>query len=206
MLEASQADVVLSHAPEQETATLQRHPSWFYRKVLYNDFVIVGPARDPAGIKSLTDAVQAMNRIVASGQRFVSRGDESGTHERERQLWNFAGVVPPTDQVIVAGAAMGQTLRVASGVGAYTLTDRSTFEALRGSIELSILVEGDPRLLNTYAVVADPAKHRGLLFARWLAGGEGRKVLEQLIRRGDVRAFNLWPLDRDATRPESRPF
>jgi tungstate transport system substrate-binding protein len=206
MLDANRADVVISHAPEQEAKALKEHPTWFYRKILYNDFLIVGPSNDPARIAGLTDAVTAMKRILESHQRFLSRGDESGTHERERQLWAAAGVAPNPDQVIVAGAGMGQTLRIASATGAYTLTDRGTFEMLSPSLRLRIVVAGDPGLLNTYAVLAAPSNDRGLRFARWLAEGEGRRVLADTLRNGQVRGFTLWPPDRDATRLDSRPF
>jgi tungstate transport system substrate-binding protein len=117
MLETGGADVVISHAPEREARVISEHPTWFYRKILYNDFLIVGPSADPASIAGLTDAVTAMKRLLESHQRFLSRGDESGTHERERQLWAAAGVAPNPDQVIVAGAGMGQTLRIASATG-----------------------------------------------------------------------------------------
>jgi len=206
MLEADGADVVISHAPEREAKALQDHPTWFYRKILYNDFLIVGPSSDPARIAGQTDAVTAMKRILESHQRFLSRGDESGTHEREQQLWAAAGVVPKPDQVVVAGAGMGQTLRIASATGAYTLTDRGTFEMLSPSLRLRIVVAGDPVLLNTYAVLAAPSNDRGLRFARWLAEGDGRRVLEETLGNGEVRGFTLWPHDCDGTRPDSRPF
>jgi tungstate transport system substrate-binding protein len=91
MLEGGQADVVISHAPEHEAAALQKHPTWIRRAILYNRFVIVGPADDPAGVAGSKDAAKAMKRILESGARFLSRGDQSGTHERERQLWTAAG-------------------------------------------------------------------------------------------------------------------
>jgi tungstate transport system substrate-binding protein len=206
MLAANEADVVIGHAPEQEARALHAHPAWFYRKILYNDFLIVGPPVDPASIAGMTDAVTAMKRVVESHQRFLSRGDESGTHERERQLWAAAGIHPRSDQVIVAGAGMGQTLRIASETGAYTLTDRGTFEMLSHALSLRALVAGDPRLLNTYAVVADSTNEPGVRFAHWLADGDGRRALADTLRSGEVRGFTLWPTDHDGTRPDSRPF
>ena len=100
------------------------HPDWRYRKILYNDFLIVGPAEDPAGVRAATDVVDAMTRIARSPSKFLSRGDESGTHERERELWAAAGATPDASHLVVAGAGMGQTLRIAGSSGAYTLTDR----------------------------------------------------------------------------------
>jgi tungstate transport system substrate-binding protein len=206
MLEANRADIVISHAPEREAETLRRHPTWFYRKFLYNDFLIVGPADDPASIAGLTDAAEAMKRILQSGHRFLSRGDESGTHEREGQLWTAAGLEPKPDQVIVAGAGMGQTLRIASETGMYTLTDRGTFEMLSSSLRLKTLLAGDSRLLNTYAILTDPANERGVKFARWLVDGDGRSLLTDVLSSGEIRGFTVWPADRAGTRPESRPF
>jgi tungstate transport system substrate-binding protein len=205
MLAAGSADVVISHAPARETAALAAHPSWTYRKILYNDFLIVGPPEDPAGVAGAGDAVEAMTRIAQSAARFLSRGDESGTHERERDLWASAGVEPEPARLVVAGAGMGQTLRVAGSTGAYTLTDRGTYEALRESIRLRVLLEGDPRLLNTYAVVADPRSESGALFARWLSEGAGRDVMEEVLRAGRVRGFVLWPSGAPGSAPAARP-
>ena len=207
MLAAGQAEVAISHAPEQEAAALTQHPTWFYRKILFNQFLIVGPADDPARIAGLTDAPAAMKRILDSGERFLSRGDESGTHERERQFWKAAGV--PQNQlaeVIVAGASMAQTLRSASETRSYTLTDGGTFAKLSSSLRLRELVTADPRLLNTYAVLADPQNARGLDFARWLATGKGRDVLAEVLNAGRVRGFTLWPSTRPGTSPDASPF
>jgi tungstate transport system substrate-binding protein len=205
MLAADQADVVISHAPQREAEALRSHPTWCYRKILYNDFLLVGPPNDPAGISGTSDAAKAMRNILESRQRFLSRGDESGTHERERELWAAAGVNPQSSQIVVAGAGMGQTLRIASETDAYTLTDRGTFEMLSGSLRLRVLVAGDSQLLNTYAVMAPPVNDQGIRFARWLAEGEGRRVLAATVSPGGIRGFTIWPEGRDGTRPESRP-
>jgi tungstate transport system substrate-binding protein len=205
MLAAGSADVVISHAPARENAALAAHPSWTYRKILYNDFLIVGPPDDPAGVAGAGDAVDAMRRIAQSDVRFLSRGDESGTHERERDLWSSAGVEPEPARLVIAGAGMGQTLRVAGSTGAYTLTDRGTYEALRESIPLRSLFEGDPRLLNTYAVIADPGNESGAVFARWLSDGAGRDVMEEALRAGRVKGFVLWPSGVAGSTPATRP-
>jgi tungstate transport system substrate-binding protein len=205
LLSSGDADVAITHAPEREAQILREHPAWSYRKVLWNEFVIVGPAADPARIASAADAVSAMRRIARSGARFISRGDDSGTHERERALWGLAGAQPGRDRLVVAGASMGQTLRIAGGTGAYTLTDEGTFEALRGSLALQVLHKGDPRLLNTYAVVADPRDPAGMRFAEWLAEGAGRSKLNSMIAGGVVRGFHLWPDDVPRDRPEYLP-
>ncbi len=205
LLSSGDADVAITHAPDREAQILREHPAWSYRKVFWNEFVIVGPAADPAGIASVADAVSAMRRIARSGARFISRGDDSGTHERERALWDLAGTQPDRDRLVVAGASMGQTLRIAGGTGAYTLTDESTFAALRGSLALQVLYTGDPRLLNTYAVVADPRHSAGMRFADWLADGAGRLKLNSLIAGGVVQGFHLWPGGVPRDRPEYLP-
>lgn len=204
MLSAGQADVIISHAPEREAEALRTHPDWTYRKILYNDFLIVGPAEDPAGVKGSESAVAAMRRIAQSSAVFLSRGDESGTHAREEQLWRVAGARPAGSRLVVAGAGMGQTLRIASSTGAYTLTDRGTLETLKGSLALAVLFEGDPVLLNTYAVIADRRRAGGEAFAAWLGGAEGRRVLEVALA-GGVRGFTLWPAGARAHDPFDLP-
>ena len=205
MLAAGQADVIISHAPEREAQALGAHPGWWYRKILFNDFLIVGPPEDPAGVIGAKTAKDAMRRIAGSSAIFLSRGDESGTHERERALWKAAGVTPEAKRLVVAGAGMGQTLRVASGTGAYTLTDRGTFESLRQSLALMVVFEGDPALRNTYAVIADPERASGLALARWMAGVSGRRVLEGALAQGRVEGFTVWPADADADTPGALP-
>ncbi|MBA3639836.1 MAG: substrate-binding domain-containing protein [Acidobacteria bacterium] len=205
MLAGSSADVVISHAPARETAALAAHPDWSYRKILYNDFIIAGPAEDPARVRDAKGAVDAMMRIARSSAIFLSRGDESGTHERERALWATAAATPGDSRLVIAGAGMGQTLRIASSSGAYTLTDRGTFQALKGSIDLVVLHEGDPRLLNTYAVVWRPANRPGARFAGWLADGAGREVIAAALRDRRVTGFTTWPGGIDGTTPSARP-
>jgi tungstate transport system substrate-binding protein len=205
MLAADQADAVISHAPARETAALAKDGGLWYRKILFNDFLIVGPESDPAGVGKAADAVAAMKRIAGSEARFLSRGDESGTHERERELWALAEGAPPGDRLVVAGAGMGQTLRIASSANAYTLTDRGTYEALRESLRLRILHSGDRRLLNTYAVLAKRTNRRGLAFARWLAESEGRYVLKKALEAGGVTGFSIWPEGASATHPTALP-
>lgn len=205
LLSSNGAAAAITHAPEQEAQVLRQHPLWFYRKILYNDFLIVGPVDDPSNIAGATDAAEAMKRLIQSGQRFISRGDESGTHERERQLWMAVGIDAQHTQIVVAGAGMGQTLRIASETNSYTLTDRGTFEMTSPS-GLRELVAGDPRLLNTYAVIADPRYEAGIRFAQWLAQGKGREALAAVLTSGKVKGFTPWPPGHDGTRPDSRPF
>jgi len=123
--------------------------------VMYNDFVIVGPSSDPAGIAGMTDAAQAFTQIAESASPFVSRGDESGTHTKEKAIWSAAGIEPSGDWYISAGQGMGAVLTMTDEQQAYTLSDRATYLArtLEGT-ELVILVEGDPILFNPYGVIA----------------------------------------------------
>ena len=206
MLTSAQADVVISHAPARETTVLASHPDIWYRKILFNDFLIVGPAADPAGVAHATDAVDAMARIQRSLSRFFSRGDESGTHERERELWAAVGATPGPDHLIIAGAGMGQTLRVTSSAGGYTLTDRGTYEALKDSLSLRILHAGDPRLLNTYAILAKETNAGGLAFARWVTERDGRATLVQALSEGGVKGFSIWPAGAPSERPGALPY
>lgn len=190
MLMAGTADVAISHAPAREAAALEAHPSWTRQPILYNDFLIVGPREDPAAVKGANDVLDAMARIARAKVRFLSRGDESGTHEREEELWTAAGARPDAAQLVIAGAGMGQTLRIADRSGAYTLTDRATYETLRSSlVELVVVHEGDPRLLNVYAVISDPGRVAGAQFAAWLVSGAGRDVVATALDHGRVKGF-----------------
>ncbi len=149
------ADVLLTHAPQAERPLVEAGDVVDYRLVMYNDFVIVGPATDPAGIREASNAVQALQRIARTQALFISRGDDSGTHKKEKALWQAAlGAVPAGEAwYLESGEGMGATLRIASEKGAYTLTDRGTFLALRETLDLAVLLEGDPALLNIYHIM-----------------------------------------------------
>jgi tungstate transport system substrate-binding protein len=130
------------------------------RPVMYNDFVLVGPRSDPAMVKAQTSIGEAFLRIAEQESQFVSRGDESGTHQKEREVWGKIGREPQGDWYIRAGAGMAQVLRIADEKQAYTLTDRGTFLALRKELELEILFDRDPLLRNDYAVmIVNTTKH-----------------------------------------------
>jgi tungstate transport system substrate-binding protein len=148
-----EADVVLAHAPALEKKQVAEGKALNRRLVMYNDFVIIGPAEDPAKIKGTKKAVEAMKAIAASGARFVSRGDNSGTHTLEKTLWKLAGVEPQGGWYIESGQGMGATLGIADDRKAYTLTDRGTYLAFQKRVRLPILVEGDKPLLNIYSVM-----------------------------------------------------
>ena len=185
-------DVVLVHAPAAEAEFvaaghgLRRHP------VMHNDFLIVGPRDDPAHVRGLTDAAEALRRIAAARAPFVSRGDDSGTHKKERALWRAAGVQPKGRWYREAGQGMGRVLQMASELDAYTLTDRGTWLALRDGLALQPLVAGDERLYNPYGIIAvNPARHPGVNLAgaraliHWLTGQDGQRRIAAYRLHGE---------------------
>ena len=148
-----EADVALVHAPSLEKKYVAEGKLTNRRLVMYNDFIILGPANDPAKIKSTMSSAEALKRIAARASRFVSRGDNSGTHTLERSLWKGAGIDPKGPWYIESGQGMGATLGIANDRGAYTITDRATYLALQKRLALGILLEGDKPLLNIYSVM-----------------------------------------------------
>lgn len=172
------ADVVLVHARDLEEAFMAEGYGLRREDVMYNDFVLVGPPEDPAGIAGLTSAAEALRRIAAAQALFVSRADQSGTHHRELALWQAAGVTPEGPWYLKAGQGMGAVLTMADELGAYTLSDRGTYLVRRAAgagLRLAILVEGDPALFNPYGVIVVnperfPQRHVALgeRFVDWL--------------------------------------
>ena len=147
------ADVALVHAPSLEKQYVANGKLLNRRLVMYNDFVIIGPKEDPAKVKSAKTALAALKQIEQTQSRFVSRGDNSGTHNIEKSLWKKAGIMPKGDWYIEAGQGMGATLGIANERNAYTITDRGTLLALGKRVNLPILIEGDKALLNIYSVI-----------------------------------------------------
>ncbi len=154
MGEEGNADVLLVHAPKAEEEFMNNGFGKDRAAVMHNDFIIVGPEADPAGIKGMNSALDALKRIFESGSTFISRGDDSGTHKKELDLWTKADL-DPTGQAwyLETGQGMGATLTVTSEKAAYTLTDRSTFLAQQSNLSLVLVLEGDPPLLNPYHVI-----------------------------------------------------
>jgi len=148
-----EADVALVHAPSLERKYVDEGKMQNRRLVMYNDFIIIGPEDDPAKIKGMPRAVDALKRIAETQSRFVSRGDKSGTHLLELGLWKQAGIEPKGTWYIESGQGMGQTLGVANERRAYTIADRGTWLAFQKRINLPILVEKDKPLLNIYSVM-----------------------------------------------------
>jgi len=148
-----EADVTLAHAPSVEKKYVEEGKMRNRRLVMYNDFVIIGPEADPAKIKGTKSAVAALKKIAAGGARFVSRGDKSGTHTLELNLWKQAGETPQGPWYIESGQGMGATLGITDDRQAYTLTDRATLLAFSKRVKLVTMVEGDRPLLNIYSVM-----------------------------------------------------
>jgi tungstate transport system substrate-binding protein len=148
-----EADVVLVHAAPLEKKYVGEGKFHSRRLVMYNDFVVIGPADDPAKIKGTAKAADVLKAIAAARARFVSRGDNSGTHILEKNLWKLADVEPNGDWYIEAGQGMGATLGIANDRNAYTLTDRGTYLAFAKRVSLPILLQGDKPLLNIYSVM-----------------------------------------------------
>jgi tungstate transport system substrate-binding protein len=154
MGERGDADALLVHAPSSEKELVDSGAAINRRLVMHNDFIIVGPESDPAGIGGMTLAAEALTTIYDAGAAFISRGDDSGTHKREMSLWDEAGLDPEGQSWYEqSGQGMGATLQIANQKDAYTLSDRGTYLAQSKNLNLVVLVEGDPLLLNVYSVM-----------------------------------------------------
>ena len=192
-------DVVLVHSKPDEEKFVAEGWGVKRRDVMYNDFVIVGPAADPARIAGLRDAPEAFKKIAAAEAPFASRADESGTHKEELRLWKEAGVDPKPSSgkwYLETGSGMGATLNTAVGKQAYALTDRGTWLSFANKGDFNILVEGDPKLFNQYGVIlVNPEKHKkvkakeGQAFIDWLTGKEGQVAIASFKIGGEQLFF-----------------
>lgn len=179
-----EADVLLVHAPDRERELVGAGQAIHRRIVMHNDFLIVGPEQDPAGIHGRRDGAESLRMIAEAGAAFVSRGDNSGTHMREVELWNSAGVEPGGDWYLSTGQGMGATLMIAAERGAYVLTDRGTYLAFEDRTGLVPLVEGDPTFLNIYSVLeVNPERFPNVnragaeAFAEFILGTEAQEII-----------------------------
>jgi tungstate transport system substrate-binding protein len=180
------ADLLLVHDPEMEKAFVAEGYGIDRREVMYNDFVILGPSADPAGIKKAGSAVKAFKMITGSGAAFVSRGDESGTHDREKKFWKSARVdIKQMKDFITTGKGMVDTLKMADKFNAYVLSDRGTYLSKKDSLKnITLLFDGDPALNNQYSVMAvNPAKYphvrydEAMDFIEFINGPLGQKLI-----------------------------
>ena len=183
--EEGNADVILLHSPAAEKEFIANGFGIDRRLVMHNDFVIVGPPSDPASLRTQPTLVDSFKAIFSSASTFVSRGDDSGTHVKELALWKNAGLDPTgEDWYLETGQGQGATLSIASEKSGYAITDRGTFLAYKPNVDLEILVEGDPFLLNVYHVITvNPEKWQSVnlegakAFADFITSPEGQKII-----------------------------
>jgi len=184
-------DVVLVHARSAEDQFIAEGHGDKRYDVMYNDFVIVGPADDPAGITNAANIGQVMNKIADSKSLFVSRGDDSGTHKKEKQLWQAAGVTTSGDWYREAGQGMGKVLQMASELEAYTMADRGTWLAYENKVASKLLFAGDKILFNPYGIIAinqtkyPDLNHKGAqAFIDWIVSAEGQQQISDFKVNG----------------------
>jgi len=197
--ELGECDVVLVHDKARELQFMQNGFGSVRREVMYNDFVLVGPKDDPAQIAETHDAVAALRKIAAAKARFVSRGDMSGTDAAEQHLWAEAGGPPIAARDLwytKTGSSMEQTLTAAASTDGYTLTDRGTWLRFANRGNLKIVVDGDTRLFNQYAVMlVNPARHpaikadMGMVFIDWLTSQQGQDTIASYKIAGEQLFF-----------------
>jgi len=190
--ENGDVDVMLVHSRPDEDRFVAAGFGVERRDVMYNDFVLLGPPADPAGVRGMKDVAAAFRRILDAKATFVSRGDDSGTDKMEKSYWSVVGARPEGRQYLSAGQGMGEVLTMAGNQGAYTLSDRATYGAYRTRVGLEILVEGDPRMFNPYGVIAvNPARYRdvnfrgAMQFIEWLTGADGRRAIAAFRVNGE---------------------
>ena len=186
MGEEGNADILMVHAPAAEQAFMETGSGTDRRLLMHNQFVIVGPSSDPAGVKNTTSATQALQRIASAQAVFVSRGDNSGTNKREILLWEETGISPSGPWYLESGQGMGATLRIASERDGYTITDQATYLSLRSSFHLDVAFLGDPQLLNVYhSILVNPDRwpdvnHVGATaLADYLVSEQGQQIIGQ---------------------------
>ncbi len=194
--ENADADVLLVHARALEDAYMKAGHGSARRDVMYNDFIIVGPKADPAGLKGSPDSKTALSKIAAAQTPFVSRGDKSGTHVKELDIWKAAGIVPAGAWYKEAGQGMEQCIIMADGMQGYTLTDRATWVAVKDKTSLAIDYEGDSGLFNPYGVITvNPAKNTAInafgakAFLEWITSERGQKLVEGFKLGGQTMFF-----------------
>ena len=184
--EMGDCDVVFVHARAAEDRFVETGYGVNRRDVMYNDFVVLGPKEDPAGIKGVKDAAAALKKIASHEAPFISRGDDSGTHKKEKAIWKKASISPEGQWYIEAGQGMGAVLQLANQKLGYTLCDRGTYLAYKEKIDLGILAEGDPMLFNPYGIIAvNPAKHPtvnyvlAMTYIGWVTSPEGQGIIRE---------------------------
>jgi tungstate transport system substrate-binding protein len=188
------ADVIISNAPDAEKQFIQEGSGAVRQRIMHNDFVLVGPADDPAEIRGLSYCVAALKRIAAGRHTFASRADQSGTHQRELELWQPTGLKPYGENWYrETGMGMGDTLRLADELQAYVLVDRGTWLAMRSTLTLALFCDSDPRLVNNYSVIAvsrdsSPGVNEGAgrAFVEWITSDRIQALIGSFKADGEV--------------------
>ncbi len=190
--EAGDVDLIMVHARSREDAFVENGFGVNRRDLMHNDFVVLGPDSDPAGIKGMNDAAAAFAKIAEVNADFVSRGDDSGTHVKEKEIWQSSGAVNDGKWYKEAGQGMGTVITMTDDMQGYTLTDRGTYLAMKDNITIDIVVEGDPVLFNPYGVIAvNPELHKHVNFEGAMAlidfvtGAEGQDIIRNFKKNGE---------------------
>jgi tungstate transport system substrate-binding protein len=198
LAEAGDVDVTLVHARPLEDKFVESGFGVNRRDVMYNDFIFIGPAKDPAGIKSAKTAVEVMQKIAKANIPFISRGDESGTHVMEKSLWEAAGIKPKGAWYIEAGQGMGEVINMATERQGYTITDRGTYIAYMSKTDLQIVFEGDKDIFNPYGIIAvNPAKHPhvnydlAMALVAFFTSPEGQQMINDFKVNGQQLFFTF---------------
>lgn len=191
MGQEGEADLLLVHAKPAELEFMAQGYGIKRSEIMHNDFVLVGPPEDPSGIRASApqDVVKAFRILAAQNALFISRGDNSGTQQKENQLWKAAGLKPQFTNYLLAGLGMADVLKMAYEKRAYTLTDRGTYLKMSKTIDLAVLVEGDPALVNLYsAIVVNPSRFPGInapaaeVFLRWIVSAAVQKRIGEFAK------------------------
>lgn len=190
MGQGGNADILLVHAPDEEKKFIREGYGILRTTIMHNDFIIVGPLTDPAKIRETKSAAQAFKKISLSKEFFVSRGDNSGTHQKELELWREARVKPKSQSYLQTGRGMAEALRIADEREGYILTDRATYLTLKSRLNLAVLVAGDEALINPYSlIVVNPRRfpqvnlEGGRKFRQFLLSGEAKKIISNFGKK-----------------------
>jgi len=190
--EAGDVDLIMVHSRSREDAFVENGFGIDRRDLMHNDFVVLGPDSDPAGIAGTSDAAAAFAKIAESGADFVSRGDDSGTHGKEKAVWKSSGAANSGKWYKEAGQGMGAVITMADDMQGYTIADRGTYLAMKDNIGIKVVVEGDPVLFNPYGVIAvNPELHSHVNFAGAVAlidfvtGAEGQGIIRDFTKNGE---------------------
>lgn len=186
-------DLVMVHAPDAEKDFVTKGFGVKRLPVMHNDFVVLGPKADPANMKTAPTLDEALQRIAKSNALFVSRGDDSGTHKKEKLLWKSASIKPQGDWYLAVGQGMGAVLQISNNKNAYTLTDRGTYLAYKSKINLEVVYEGTPNLLNPYhVIVVNPIKHPHVKtelaqrYVDYIRSAEGQAIIANFNVNGEL--------------------